>query len=105
MAAADADDRRKANEARPDLLLTASQGERVLADRQRFPVEDDQWERFDSNLEGPVEADDRLASLIVKPFDEIWTLDEERSLSSRTAAFIIACKRVLAAREQRGLYP
>ena len=30
---------------------------------------------------------------------------EEHKVSLRTAAFIIACSRVLAAREQRGLYP
>ena len=35
----------------------------------------------------------------------IWKLAEERNVSLRTATFIIACQRVLAAREQRGLYP
>jgi glutamate dehydrogenase (NAD(P)+) len=29
----------------------------------------------------------------------------ERKVSLRTAAFIIACTRVLAARDRRGLYP
>ena len=38
------------------------------------------------------------------PFSEIWRTAEERKLSIRTAAFIVACQRVLAAREQRGLY-
>ena len=38
-------------------------------------------------------------------YDPIWKLAEERNVSLRTATFIIACQRVLAAREQRGLYP
>jgi glutamate dehydrogenase (NAD(P)+) len=42
---------------------------------------------------------------MVKAFDAIWQLALEREVSIRTAAFIIACQRVLAAREQRGLYP
>jgi glutamate dehydrogenase (NAD(P)+) len=32
-------------------------------------------------------------------------LAEERKVSLRTAAFIIACSRVLEARDRRGLYP
>jgi glutamate dehydrogenase (NAD(P)+) len=42
---------------------------------------------------------------MVKAFDAIWRTAQERKVSIRTAAFIIACQRVLAAREQRGLYP
>ena len=46
-----------------------------------------------------------LEQIMVGAFDAIWKLSEERNVSLRTATFIIACQRVLAAREQRGLYP
>ncbi len=42
---------------------------------------------------------------MVKAFGAIWRMAQERKVSIRTAAFITACQRVLAAREQRGLYP
>ena len=51
------------------------------------------------------EINARLEGIMVKAFDAIWRTAQERRVSIRTAAFIIACERVLAAREQRGLYP
>jgi glutamate dehydrogenase (NAD(P)+) len=38
-------------------------------------------------------------------FSAVWQVAEEKNVSLRTAAFIIACTRVLQAREMRGLYP
>ena len=35
----------------------------------------------------------------------VATLAEQRKVTLRTAAFIVACKRVLEARDRRGLYP
>ena len=35
----------------------------------------------------------------------IWAVAEEHKVSLRTATFIVACKRILHARELRGLYP
>jgi glutamate dehydrogenase (NAD(P)+) len=32
-------------------------------------------------------------------------VSSEQGVSMRTAAFIVACKRILMAREMRGLYP
>jgi len=35
----------------------------------------------------------------------VWAVAEEHKVSLRTATFIVACKRILHARELRGLYP
>jgi glutamate dehydrogenase (NAD(P)+) len=35
----------------------------------------------------------------------IWEVAQDQRVSLRTAAFIVACKRILHAREMRGLYP
>src|SRR5574343_5610 len=51
------------------------------------------------------EINARLARIMAEAFTAIWQLAEERQLSLRTAAFVIACTRVLQAREERGLYP
>ena len=51
------------------------------------------------------EIDARLEKIIVPALSSV--LETARSISStpRTAAFVIACKRVLAARRERGIYP
>ena len=38
-------------------------------------------------------------------FAAVWQVASEHSVSVRTAAFIVACTRILQAREMRGLYP
>ena len=38
-------------------------------------------------------------------FEAVWQVAQEHKVSLRTATFIIACKRILHARELRGLYP
>lgn len=47
----------------------------------------------------------RLTRIIREAFNAVWQLAEEKKISLRTAAFIVACTRVLQAREMRGLYP
>ncbi|MEK9951346.1 MAG: Glu/Leu/Phe/Val dehydrogenase [Curvibacter sp.] len=47
----------------------------------------------------------RLDRALSEAFRAIWDLAQERRLPLRTAAFVIACTRVLEARELRGLYP
>ena len=51
------------------------------------------------------EINDRLESIMVAAFDVVAKMAEERGVSLRTAAYILACTRVLAARDRRGLYP
>ncbi len=47
----------------------------------------------------------RLVRLMTEAFDAVWQMAQEHKVSLRTATFIIACKRILQARELRGLYP
>ena len=54
------------------------------------------------------EADDintRLVRIMREAFAAIWQVADEHRVSLRTATFIVACTRILQARELRGLYP
>jgi glutamate dehydrogenase (NAD(P)+) len=51
------------------------------------------------------EINQRLARIMQEAFQSIYQVAKEKDTSLRTAAFIIACSRILAAREIRGLYP
>jgi len=51
------------------------------------------------------EINQRLTRIMRDAFTAVWQLAEEKKVSLRTAAFIVACTRVLQAREMRGLYP
>ncbi|ASU37652.1 glutamate dehydrogenase [Herbaspirillum sp. meg3] len=47
----------------------------------------------------------RLTRIMREAFAAVWQLAEDKKVTLRTAAFIVACTRVLQAREMRGLYP
>jgi glutamate dehydrogenase (NAD(P)+) len=47
----------------------------------------------------------RLDKILVGAYDRIWEMAVRHEIPLRTAAFAVACERVLAARELRGLYP
>ncbi|MPN59728.1 Glutamate dehydrogenase [bioreactor metagenome] len=51
------------------------------------------------------EINARLERIMVSAFDAIWQVAADKRISLRTAAFVIACHRVLEARAERGLYP
>ena len=51
------------------------------------------------------EINQRLTRIMREAFTAVWQLADEKKVSLRTAAFIVACTRVLQAREMRGLYP
>jgi glutamate dehydrogenase (NAD(P)+) len=54
------------------------------------------------------EADDintRLVRIMREAFAAIWQVADEHNISLRTATFVVACSRILQARELRGLYP
>ena len=51
------------------------------------------------------EINQRLTRIMTEAFSSVWQVSEEKNTSLRTAAFVIACTRVLQAREVRGLYP
>ncbi|MGI9024675.1 MAG: Glu/Leu/Phe/Val family dehydrogenase [Burkholderiaceae bacterium] len=47
----------------------------------------------------------RLDKIMVDAFKRIWEVGDQHKIPLRTAAFVVACTRVLQAREKRGLYP
>ncbi|KQR84691.1 glutamate dehydrogenase [Burkholderia sp. Leaf177] len=51
------------------------------------------------------EINQRLERVMREAFAAVWTVASEHKVSVRTAAFIVACTRILQAREMRGLYP
>ena len=78
----------------------------VLANAGGVTVSYFEWvQDFSSFFWTEEEINARLERIMVGAFDAIWKMAEERNVSLRTATFVIACQRVLAAREQRGLYP
>jgi glutamate dehydrogenase (NAD(P)+) len=48
---------------------------------------------------------ERLDKILIDALTYIWETSEHHRVSLRTAAFIVACSRVLMARQDRGLYP
>ena len=51
------------------------------------------------------EINARLVRIMKEAFAGVWQISQDYKVSLRTATFIIACKRILHARELRGLYP
>ena len=51
------------------------------------------------------EINARLVRIMQEAFAGVWAVAQEHKVTLRTATFIVACKRILHAREMRGLYP
>jgi glutamate dehydrogenase (NAD(P)+) len=47
----------------------------------------------------------RLDKIMVDALKRIWSIADQHKITLRTATFAVACERILAAREERGLYP
>ena len=78
----------------------------VVANAGGVTVSYFEWvQDFSSFFWSEKEINDRLESIMVAAFDVVAKMAEERKISLRTAAYILACTRVLAARDRRGLYP
>jgi glutamate dehydrogenase (NAD(P)+) len=97
---------------------TTPDGDAVLADRGIIVVPDViansggvtvsyfEWvQDFSSFFWTEDEINVRLDKIITGAFKHIWETSEHHKVSLRTAAFVVACTRVLQAREERGLYP
>jgi len=97
---------------------TTPDGDAVLADRGIRVVPDVianaggvtvsyfEWvQDFSSFFWTEDEINVRLDKIITGAFKGIWETAELHKISLRTAAFTVACTRVLEAREERGLYP
>jgi glutamate dehydrogenase (NAD(P)+) len=51
------------------------------------------------------EINQRLIRVMTEAFVAVWNVAQDKNVSLRTAAYIVACSRILQAREMRGLYP
>lgn len=78
----------------------------VIANAGGVTVSYFEWvQDFSSFFWTEEEINQRLTRIMREAFTSVWQLAEEKNVSLRTAAFIVACTRVLQAREMRGLYP
>jgi len=60
---------------------------------------------FNAFFWGKQEAKARLGGVLLPAFDQVWSLSRDQRIDLRTAAYLIACRRVLEARALRGLFP
>jgi glutamate dehydrogenase (NAD(P)+) len=78
----------------------------VVANAGGVTVSYFEWvQDFSSFFWSEDEINARLVGLMREAFVAVWQTADEHRVSLRTATFIIACTRMLQARELRGLYP
>jgi glutamate dehydrogenase (NAD(P)+) len=78
----------------------------VLANAGGVTVSYFEWvQDFSSYFWSEDEIFRRLDRIMVDAFEAIWESSQRAKVSMRTATYIVACKRILEARQLRGLYP
>lgn len=78
----------------------------VIANAGGVTVSYFEWvQDFSSFFWSEDEINARLVRIMQDAFEAVWQVAAENRVSLRTATFIVACKRILHAREMRGLYP
>lgn len=78
----------------------------VIANAGGVTVSYFEWvQDFSSFFWTEEEINQRLTRIMREAFGAVWQISQDKNVSLRTAAFILACTRVLQAREMRGLYP
>jgi len=78
----------------------------VIANAGGVTVSYFEWvQDFSSFFWDEDEINARLVKIMKGAFDGVWQVAQEKKVSLRTAAFIVACTRILHTRELRGLYP
>ena len=78
----------------------------VIANAGGVTVSYFEWvQDFSSFFWTEEEINARLDKILIGAFARIWADAERHGIPLRTAAFVVACERVLSARELRGLYP
>lgn len=78
----------------------------VIANAGGVMVSYFEWvQDFSSFFWNEDEINERLTRIMREAFAAVWQVAEDKKISIRTAAFVIACTRVLEARKVRGLYP
>ncbi len=78
----------------------------VIANAGGVTVSYFEWvQDFSSFFWDEDEINRRLVRVMTEAFNAVWAVADERRVSLRTAAFIVACRRILHTRQLRGLYP
>lgn len=78
----------------------------VIANAGGVTVSYFEWaQNFSSFFWSEEDINARLTRIMRDAFAAIWQVAQDKDVSMRTAAFVVACTRVLQAREVRGLYP
>jgi glutamate dehydrogenase (NAD(P)+) len=78
----------------------------VLANAGGVTVSYFEWvQDFSSFFWSEDEINARLTRIMQDAFNSVWVVAQDKKVTLRTATFILACTRVLQAREVRGLYP
>jgi glutamate dehydrogenase (NAD(P)+) len=78
----------------------------VIANAGGVTVSYFEWvQDFSSFFWSEEEINARLVRIMKEAFAGVWQVATDHGVSLRTATFIVACKRILHAREMRGLYP
>jgi glutamate dehydrogenase (NAD(P)+) len=78
----------------------------VIANAGGVTVSYFEWvQDFSSFFWSEEEINARLVRIMQEAFAAIWNVAQDKQVSLRTATFIVACTRILHAREMRGLYP
>jgi glutamate dehydrogenase (NAD(P)+) len=78
----------------------------VIANAGGVTVSYFEWvQDFSSFFWSEDDINQRLVRIMREAFAAIWQVADEHRVSLRTATFIVACSRILHARELRGLYP
>ena len=78
----------------------------VIANAGGVTVSYFEWvQDFSSFFWSEDEINARLVRIMKEAFAGVWEVAQDKRVSLRTATFIVACKRILQARELRGLYP
>ncbi len=78
----------------------------VIANAGGVTVSYFEWvQDFSSFFWSEDEINARLVRIMKEAFAGVWNVAQDHKVSLRTATFIVACKRILHARELRGLYP
>jgi glutamate dehydrogenase (NAD(P)+) len=78
----------------------------VIANAGGVTVSYFEWvQDFSSFFWSEDEINARLVRIMKEAFAGVWQVAQDNKVNLRTATFIVACKRILHARELRGLYP
>ncbi|MDW8335621.1 MAG: Glu/Leu/Phe/Val dehydrogenase [Tepidimonas sp.] len=78
----------------------------VIANAGGVTVSYFEWvQDFSSFFWSEQEINERLVAVMKGALDAVWQVADDKGVTLRTATFIVACERILRARDLRGLYP